>query len=255
MLATLAPRAHRRDVVEAIVALELLFDYLDGLTERPSDDPLGEGERLFAALDGRRRRGREPLAAIALELTTPARSMTTAAAISIRCPSTVGGALARLPAALAITEVAQRIAALGGQAQTRMHAAATARDRRRSRNGLGVRRRARVCGGVSCLPGAASSVLVLHALIAAAADPAHDARADRQDRVGLPVHLRAAHAARRPRRPRRGHAAGGEPSCESGPARLSQLLRGTEELSQTSSTPPSERPLRRARCPTARITQ
>ena len=49
MLATLAPRCHRQDVVEAIVALELLFDYLDGLTERPSGDPLGEGERLFGA--------------------------------------------------------------------------------------------------------------------------------------------------------------------------------------------------------------
>jgi hypothetical protein len=49
MLATLAPRRYRSDVVEAIVALELLFDYLDGLTERPSGDPLGEGAVLFGA--------------------------------------------------------------------------------------------------------------------------------------------------------------------------------------------------------------
>src|ERR1700735_2167569 len=40
--ATIAPRATRRQAVRAIVALELLFDYLDGLTERPCTDPLGE---------------------------------------------------------------------------------------------------------------------------------------------------------------------------------------------------------------------
>jgi tetraprenyl-beta-curcumene synthase len=50
MLATLAPRSYRRDVAEAIVALELLFDYLDGLTERPLDNPLEDGEVLFGAL-------------------------------------------------------------------------------------------------------------------------------------------------------------------------------------------------------------
>ena len=30
------------------MALELLYDYLDGLSERPHADPLGEGERLYA---------------------------------------------------------------------------------------------------------------------------------------------------------------------------------------------------------------
>jgi tetraprenyl-beta-curcumene synthase len=39
-LATLAPRRARKDAVEAIVALEVLFDYLDGLTERHASDPL-----------------------------------------------------------------------------------------------------------------------------------------------------------------------------------------------------------------------
>ena len=42
MLATFAPRAARAQVVEAIVASQLLFDLLDGLTERPSADPMGE---------------------------------------------------------------------------------------------------------------------------------------------------------------------------------------------------------------------
>ena len=48
MLATLAPRAYRKGAVEAIVALQVLFDLLDGLTEQPLQDPLGDGERLFA---------------------------------------------------------------------------------------------------------------------------------------------------------------------------------------------------------------
>src|SRR5262249_57658928 len=39
-LATLVPRAHRPGIVEAIVAFEVLYDYLDGLTERLEHDAL-----------------------------------------------------------------------------------------------------------------------------------------------------------------------------------------------------------------------
>ncbi len=41
-LATLAPRSHRRPTVRAIVAIEVLYDYLDGLTEQPLADPLAD---------------------------------------------------------------------------------------------------------------------------------------------------------------------------------------------------------------------
>lgn len=51
-LATLAPSMNRGTAVRAIVALELLFDYLDGRTERPSADPIGEGERMFEPFVG-----------------------------------------------------------------------------------------------------------------------------------------------------------------------------------------------------------
>jgi tetraprenyl-beta-curcumene synthase len=166
MLATLAPRRQRRDVVEAIVALELLFDYLDGLTERPSADPLGEGAVLFGAL----------VNAVAVP---PA---VTGEILELPPQSDDGGyledlsravalALARLPSAPTISEVAQRIAALGGQAQTRMHAASQLGTgqvevwARREAEGTGLQWR-------ELLAGAASSVLVLHALIAAAANPA-----------------------------------------------------------------------------------
>jgi tetraprenyl-beta-curcumene synthase len=163
MLATLAPRSHRRDVVEAIVALELLFDYLDGLTERPSGDPLGDGELLFKAFSDA---VVVPGAGAGKKLELPPRSDDGYLELLSR---TVSCALARLPAASAISEVAQRIASRGGQAQTRMHAASrlgTAQVEawaRREAEGTGLEWR-------ELLAGAASSVLVLHALIAAASD-------------------------------------------------------------------------------------
>lgn len=50
MLATLAPRALRRDVVTAQVALEVAYDYLDTLTEQRVDDQLANGLTLYAAV-------------------------------------------------------------------------------------------------------------------------------------------------------------------------------------------------------------
>jgi tetraprenyl-beta-curcumene synthase len=164
MLATLAPRKHRCSVAEAIVALELLYDYLDGLSERPSADPLGHGERLFAPL----------LEAVAL--------VPTGCAANLLGPGgedggylqalsrVVSSAVAQLPAGPAITKVAQRVASRSGEAQTRMHAAsqlgiaqleAWARGQAEG-SGLAWR---------EFVAGSASSVLVLHALIAAAAKP------------------------------------------------------------------------------------
>src|ERR1700686_3118462 len=49
-LATLVARPRRGAVIEAIVALEVLFDYLDGLTEAPPSSGARDGERLSAAL-------------------------------------------------------------------------------------------------------------------------------------------------------------------------------------------------------------
>jgi tetraprenyl-beta-curcumene synthase len=159
MLATLAPRAYRRDVVEAIVALQVLFDLLDGLTERPLRDPLADGERLFAAftdaLDSHARRGlpREGDDGGYLDALSDAAS----------------GALGRLPARGAVIGVAAASAQRAAQAQIRMHAAprlgagqlqAWAREQAR---GTELQWR-------ELLAGAASSVLSVHALVVAAAD-------------------------------------------------------------------------------------
>src|SRR5829696_766672 len=48
-LATLAPSASRGAAVTAIVALEVMYDYLDGLTEQPASDPLANGRQLYRA--------------------------------------------------------------------------------------------------------------------------------------------------------------------------------------------------------------
>lgn len=154
--ATIAPHPHRRHAVEAILPLELLFDYLDGLTERPLDDPLRDGERLYEPfvraieLDGEL----QGTDLYALDLAHAAQS-----------------AIAKLPAHGAIADVARTCAQRSAQAQIRMHAASTlgteqaqqwAEDHA-SRDGAALPWR-------EYLAGAASSVLALHALIAAAAD-------------------------------------------------------------------------------------
>jgi tetraprenyl-beta-curcumene synthase len=43
MIATIAPREHRERAVEAIVALQVMYDFLDALTEQPSPDPIRDG--------------------------------------------------------------------------------------------------------------------------------------------------------------------------------------------------------------------
>ena len=164
MLATLAPRAHRATVIEAIVALEVLFDYLDGLTELPSRDPLREGDRLFRALID--------AVAIPSPLTTesvdpPLRN--DGGYLEALCRAVSTG-VARLPAAAAVADVALRTAERSAQAQIRAHAGPQLGTRqleewaRTEAEGTGL-------GWRELVVGAASSVLVLHALIVAAADP------------------------------------------------------------------------------------
>ena len=152
--ATRAPRAHRAAAVRAIVALELLFDYLDGATERPHEDPLGEGERLY-----------EPF----LAAVDPERELVTEGYLG-ELASTVRAAVATLPARAAIAASARAASTRAAQAQVRAHAvpylggaqaAAWARERAGG-SGLGWR---------EYLASAAASVVTLHALIAAAADP------------------------------------------------------------------------------------
>jgi tetraprenyl-beta-curcumene synthase len=174
MLATLAPRPHRKDVVRAIVALELLFDYLDGLTERPSANPLHDGQRLFAAyVDAVTVGGSGDGSESGLRPEHRARDERPRAidgSYLWALSEAVSDALARLPATPAIAQVAGASATRSMQAQTRMHATPA----------LGTAQLEVWARGAAAatdldwrelLAGAASSVLAVHALIAAAADP------------------------------------------------------------------------------------
>lgn len=50
-LAVLAPSHHRGDLARSLVAYQLMLDYLDGVSERPSDDPLANGHSLHRAFE------------------------------------------------------------------------------------------------------------------------------------------------------------------------------------------------------------
>jgi tetraprenyl-beta-curcumene synthase len=52
LFATLAPSAHRRSTVQALVAFQTAYTYLDTLSELPSMDPLGNARQLHRALLG-----------------------------------------------------------------------------------------------------------------------------------------------------------------------------------------------------------
>jgi tetraprenyl-beta-curcumene synthase len=164
-LATTAPAAHRSHAVEAIVALEVLYDYLDGLTEAPATDLLpdrGEAYREFTAI---------------FDDDSPAPHAHEGAG----APASDGGyvrelgasakaAIATLPSSSIVASVGRRAAERCAAGQVRVHAAAQLGADRleqsgRERNGAEQSRDWR-----ERLAGAVASVLVVHALIAAAAD-------------------------------------------------------------------------------------
>jgi len=163
MLATLAPRAQRRSVAVAIVALELLFDCLDGLNERPSEDPLADGERMFRPLN---RAFALPSEGTRETAEPPPQGGGYIESLS----RSVAVALGRLPRAAAVSELAMRNAERSAQAQIRMHAV-PALGREQLEGWAEVEAEQSGLCWREVAAGSASSVLVLHALIAAAADP------------------------------------------------------------------------------------
>jgi tetraprenyl-beta-curcumene synthase len=161
-LAVFAPVSKRADVVRTIVALEVLYDYLDGLAALPSLDALRDGEEIFrpfvaafaepddeaAAAGGDD--GQEPSYAIEL-----ARA--------------VQRGLAHLPASRALLPAMRSAARRTAEGRIRSHAT---RDHGEAQLEAWATRAA-VGSGLEWpefAAGAAASVLAVHALIAAAAD-------------------------------------------------------------------------------------
>ena len=170
-LATLAPRPQRTAVTQAIVALELLFDYLDGRTEQTT---LAEAQRLF-----------EPFIR-AVAVTEDDVSDGGAAGASPRAAdweylsglsSRTRTSVQRLPAYAAIAQALLGSARRCAEGQARLHAALAGEPQAAATALQGLEHWASENGRDSglewreYLAGCASSVLAVHALIAAAADP------------------------------------------------------------------------------------
>jgi tetraprenyl-beta-curcumene synthase len=163
-LATLAPRRYREHAVEAIVAYEVMYDYLDGLTERAMPDPLRDGRELYRAFTDAISLQHEPRGDYY------AHHQHDDNGYLERLVSTVRGALAALPAASVVGDTCEAAATRCAEAQVRAHAV--------PRLGTGQLEAWAISeaagtglGWQAFLAGAASSVLSVHALIAAAADP------------------------------------------------------------------------------------
>jgi tetraprenyl-beta-curcumene synthase len=163
--ATLAPPSQRRRSVEAIVALQITYDYLDGLTEQPTAEPLRNGQELFRALTD-----------AVSPRPPPQRDYYR---YSAHCEdggylrelvASSQGALARLPASAAVSRVAGVAAMRCAEAQARAHAVPS--EGVALIEGWAIAEAARA--GMpwrELLASAASAVISIHALIAAAADP------------------------------------------------------------------------------------
>jgi tetraprenyl-beta-curcumene synthase len=164
-LATLAPREYRKPVVEAIVGLQVLYDYLDSLIERPLADPLGDGRRLYKAFIDAIVLDSEPRG----DYYPPTHESNDGGYLQ-ELIGVVRGALTRLPSQTAIAEVSAHAAERCAEAQIHAHATAILGDGQLERwatsnavdTGLQWR---------EFLAGAVSSGLALHALIATASDP------------------------------------------------------------------------------------
>jgi tetraprenyl-beta-curcumene synthase len=164
-LATLAPREYRGPVVEAIVGLQVLYDYLDSLIERPLTDPLGEGRRLYGAFVDAITLEDEPRGDYYVQAHESDDGGYLNELICV-----VRGALRRLPSQAAIKEVSAHAVERCAEAQVNAHATAVLGNAQLElwamRNALDTGFQWR-----EFLAGAISSGLSLHALIATAANP------------------------------------------------------------------------------------
>ncbi len=160
-LATLAPYPQRSRTTQAIVALEVLFDYLDGRTEPLAASAPGETRRLLAAMPS----ALDPAAGAWKPFPAEADE-----AYLQALREAVAGRVATLPGFPAARATALAASTRCAEAQIRLHAAAHGEQ-------APLERWARdACAGSGLdwreyIGGCASSVLAVHALIASAATP------------------------------------------------------------------------------------
>jgi tetraprenyl-beta-curcumene synthase len=162
-LATLVPKKHRKSVVEAIVAYEVMYDYLDGLTEQPTSDPLRDGRQLYRAFTDAIDPGPQPDGGYYSTRSDDDGGYLTELVTVVR------EGLAGLPASGAILQAAGRAAGRCAEAQVRAHAV-PALGTAQLEDWAVSEAAGATLGWQEYLAGAASSVLAVHALIAAAAE-------------------------------------------------------------------------------------
>jgi hypothetical protein len=164
-LATLTPRRYRKPVVEAIVGLQVMYDYLDSLIERPHTDHLADGRQLYGAFIDAVNPSAEPA-----HIYYPRVPESDDGGYLKELIDVVRAALTQLPSQATIAQVARHAAERCAEAQVRAHATSTIGSSQLQTwatcgahdTGLGWR---------EFLAGAVSSGLALHALAATAADP------------------------------------------------------------------------------------
>lgn len=156
-LATLAPHARRAVTVEATVALQTAYDYLDLMTEHPT----------LAGQDGAARLLYGLVSAMSTE------PPTTAAADGRYLQAllhTVQVALAELPSAANVLAVARRSAERCAEAQALNHGSASDAGEQAFKDWAVRQAEHSPLGWRELAAGASASVLCMHALIAAAGD-------------------------------------------------------------------------------------
>lgn len=165
MIATVAPARHRERTVEAIVALQVMYDFLDALTEQPSTDPIRDGLQYSKALTNAATSGPLPEEDYYAHHPGGRGDAGYLATLALTVHTSVGS----LPADDAIAGVVSASATRCAEAQVRIHAAPS--------TGMPLLERwaAGEADGTELawrewLFGAMGSVVAVHALIALAAD-------------------------------------------------------------------------------------
>jgi hypothetical protein len=163
-LATLAPRGPRPDVIAAIVPLQVMYDYLDGLSEEPAAEPLEHSRQLFSAFTGSLRLDGDERPAYYVHSPELDDDGYLDALVSA-----VREAFVRMPMAATVAPVARRAALRCGESQTRTHAI-EAMGAEQLEAWAGRAAQGTDLAWWEYTAGGTASILSVHALIAAAAD-------------------------------------------------------------------------------------
>lgn len=161
-LCTLAPPAHRGTTVVAAVALQVMYDYLDAVTEQPVADPFRDGRQLFRTFAVAFTPGEGPVDYYRFHPRRDDGGYLDALVERAR------SSIAALPGIATVLPTARSVSARFAEAQIRSHAVRCYGSGQLKTWAEGQSRAAGLTWW-EWAGGAAASVLAVHALVAAAA--------------------------------------------------------------------------------------